>query len=101
MHPEGANLSTTRGPTRCWSHQVRSTRHGGRPARPGPALDTAGTAGERGEAYLRMLTARAITKAKVSKATAACTSISIFAHRERGMTSVGLKAVALVNDKYR
>ena len=47
---------------------------------------------------MRTFTARAITKAKVSKATAACTSISIFAHRERGMTSVGLNAVALVND---
>jgi hypothetical protein len=46
-----------------------------------------------------MLTARAITKARVSKATAACTSISIFARRERAMTSVGLNAVALVNDK--
>jgi hypothetical protein len=46
-----------------------------------------------------MLTARAITKARVSKATVACTSISIFAHRERAMTSVGLNAVALVNDK--
>lgn len=51
--------------------------------------------------YLKILTARAMTRATVSNATAACRSMSIFAHREKGMTSVGLKAVAFVNDKYR
>lgn len=49
--------------------------------------------------YLKMLTALAITMARVRRATAAWTSISIFAHRAKGITSVGLKAVAFVKDK--
>ena len=31
----------------------------------------------------------------------ACTAIAALAHRDNGMTSVGLNAVALVNDTYR
>ena len=48
-----------------------------------------------------MLTARAMTRATVASDTSDWTSIAIFAHRDSGITSVGLKAVALVNDRYR
>jgi len=48
-----------------------------------------------------MLTARATTSATVSRATADWSNMSIFAHRDRGITSVGLKATALVNETYR
>ncbi len=51
--------------------------------------------------YLRMLTARATTRATVTIEMAACTVMAIFAQRDSGMTSVGLKAAALVNDRYR
>ena len=54
-----------------------------------------------GERYRRMLTARATIRATVTTETAACTVMAIFAQRDSGMTSVGLKAVALVNDRYR
>lgn len=46
--------------------------------------------------YLKMFTARAITRATVSNAIPLCTSISIFAQRLRGIVSVGLNAVAFV-----
>lgn len=49
----------------------------------------------------RTFTARDTTSAIVTSDTSACTSISIFAHRLNGITSVGLNAVALVNDRYR
>jgi hypothetical protein len=45
------------------------------------------------------LTARAITMARARRATAAWTSFSIFAHRAKGITSVGMKAVAMAKDK--
>ncbi len=51
--------------------------------------------------YLRMLTARATTRATVTIETAACTVMPIFAQRDNGITSVGLNAAALVNDRYR
>ena len=51
--------------------------------------------------YLRMLTARAMTSATVISDTADCASMVSFAHRERGITSVGLNAVAFVNEKYK
>ena len=43
-----------------------------------------------------MLTARAMTRARVDKATALCTAIRVLAHRDSGMVSVGENAVALV-----
>ena len=51
--------------------------------------------------HFRMLTARATTRATVTIETAACTVMAIFAQRDSGMTSVGLKAAALVNERYR
>lgn len=50
--------------------------------------------------YLRMFTARAMTSAAVTNETDACSIIANFAHRDNGIVSVGLKAVALVNDTY-
>ena len=55
-------------------------------------------AGQTAPRYFKMLTARATTKAMVSRATADWSSMSIFAHRDSGIVSVGLKATALVND---
>lgn len=52
-------------------------------------------------AYLRMLTARATTRATVTRETEDWSIISILDHLDRGITSVGLKAVALVNERYR
>ena len=48
--------------------------------------------------YLRMLTARAMTRAAVTREIADCSIIDSFAHFDNGMVSVGLNAVALVND---
>ena len=50
---------------------------------------------------LRMLMARAMTSAPTASDTADWTSMVSFAHRASGITSVGLNAVALVNDMYR
>ena len=49
--------------------------------------------------YLRMLTARATTMIARSRLAADSTSMSIFAQRLKGIASVGLNAVAFVNDK--
>ena len=49
----------------------------------------------------RMLTALAITTTPRASDTADCTAIVSLAHRASGITSVGLNAVALVNDSYR
>ncbi len=49
----------------------------------------------------KMLTARATTSATVTRDTADCRVIAIFDQRDSGMVSVGLKAVALVNARYR
>lgn len=51
--------------------------------------------------YLKILTARAMTRATVTNEIRDLASIVSFAHRESGMTSVGLKAVALVKERYR
>ena len=51
--------------------------------------------------YFKMLTARAMTRATVTSETSDCASMVSLAHRDSGITSVGLKAVALVNDWYR
>jgi pre-mycofactocin synthase len=48
---------------------------------------------------LRMLTARAMTSAPIASDTADCTSMVSLAHLASGITSVGLNAVALVNDR--
>ena len=60
--------------------------------------DTLAIAAER---YLRMLTARATTRATVTIETLAWAVMPIFAHRDSGIVSVGLNAVALVKDRYR
>ena len=52
----------------------------------------------RGAGYLRILTARAMTSAASISESADCTSIVSFAQCDSGMTSVGLNAVAFVND---
>ena len=49
----------------------------------------------------RMLTALAMTRLKITIDMIACVAIIIFIRRARGMTSVGLKAVAFVNPRYR
>ena len=51
--------------------------------------------------YRRMLIARAATMSASTRLDAASTSISIFAQRLRGIVSVGLKAVAFVNETYK
>ena len=51
--------------------------------------------------YFKMLTARATTSATVTNEIADCTSMIAFAQRDNGMTSVGLNAVAFVNEVYR
>ena len=51
-----------------------------------------------GLVYCRMFTARAITSATVETETRDCAIIASLAQRLRGSTSVGLNAVALVND---
>lgn len=47
---------------------------------------------------LKMLTAREITRATVTSEIADCSMNIAFAHRESGSVSVGLNAVALVNE---
>ncbi len=51
--------------------------------------------------YFRMLTARAITSPRIKSDPAACTAMASLAQRASGITSVGLKAVALVKPRYR
>jgi hypothetical protein len=53
-----------------------------------------------GDAHLRMLMARAMTRAVVDNAMALCSVMSSFAHRVNGIVSVGEKAVALVKLTY-
>jgi uncharacterized membrane protein len=45
--------------------------------------------------------ARAITRMAITSDVIACTIIVSLAHRMTGRVSVGLNAVALVNDRYR
>jgi hypothetical protein len=73
-------------------------RHGG-PQRLAPPVS--GVMAFAADCYLRMLTARATTRATVTIEMADCAVMPIFAQRDSGMTSVGLKAAALVNDRYR
>ena len=47
-----------------------------------------------------MLTARAATSSTVTAETADSVSIIIFTRRVSGITSVGLNAIALVNEMY-
>lgn len=54
-----------------------------------------------GGCYLRTLIARAMTRVTVISDISDWASMVSLAHRDNGMTSVGLKAVALVNDRYR
>ena len=54
-----------------------------------------------GRGYLRRLIARAATMIASTRLAADSTSISIFAQRLSGIVSVGLKAVAFVNETYR
>jgi len=77
----------------CAYREVRSVELGHSPA--------AAARPRRGRLYLRMLTERAITRATVTRATADWASIASFAPRVSGIVSVGLNAVALVNDTYR
>jgi hypothetical protein len=67
------------------SHCVGTTR-------PRPPV----TAPKRRVPYLRMLMARAMTRAVVDKAMALCNVMSSFAQRVSGIVSVGEKAMALV-----
>jgi hypothetical protein len=54
-----------------------------------------------GEGHCRMLTARATTSTTVTSETVDWSIISILAQRDNGITSVGLNAVELVNERYR
>ena len=68
---------------------------------PGPAAPQRLSAASRSSdrlRYFRMLTARAMTRATVSSEASDCTIIRSFAHGVSGMVSVGLNAVALVNE---
>ncbi|MER5527772.1 hypothetical protein ABT075_24840 [Streptomyces sp. NPDC002677] len=47
----------------------------------------------------RMFTARATTRTAVTRETEDCSVIGILAQRDKGITSVGLKAVELVKDR--
>jgi len=76
--------------------RVGAGRGPGGPARLPCAPGVCGT-----RCYRRMLTARATTRTTVTIDTADCSSMAVFAHRDSGMTSVGLNAAALVNDRYR
>src|SRR4029077_5288379 len=73
----------------------------------GPGTARCGTAWRsyspprRGPRYLRMLTARATTRATVTIDTVAWAVMAILAQRDSGRTSVGLNAAALVKDRYR
>ena len=49
----------------------------------------------------RIFTARETTRATVMIEITDCTVIAIFAHRDSGMTSVGLNAAAFVKARYR
>ena len=51
--------------------------------------------------HLRMLTARATTRATVRIDTVAWAVMAILDQRDSGSTSVGLNAAALVKDRYR
>ena len=51
--------------------------------------------------YCNMLTARATTSPIVSSEVSDCRLIRIFANGVKGIVSVGLNAVAFVNDTYR
>jgi len=51
--------------------------------------------------YFKMLTARAMTSANVITEIADCESMVSLAHLVMGITSVGLNAVAFVNETYR
>ena len=57
--------------------------------------------GARYPAQPRMLTARATTRPTVTSAVSDWAAISHFAIGVSGIVSVGLKAVALVNETYR
>jgi MFS family permease len=49
--------------------------------------------------YVKMLTARAMTRPMTTSETVDCTAIADFAHGASGITSVGLNAVLLVNPR--
>ena len=77
----------------------------GRQRRSGSALaelvvQRAGSAvdGEARRRHFKMLTARAITSAAVTREMPDCAVIASFAQRDNGIESVGLKAAAFVND---
>ena len=52
-----------------------------------------------GDGQVKTFTARAMTSPRMPSETSDCTAIAIFAHGASGMTSVGLKAVALVKPR--
>jgi hypothetical protein len=60
-----------------------------------------GSAHHRSMRYFKMLTARAMTRPTTARQAVACTAMASLAHRASGMTSVGLKAMALVKARYR
>ncbi len=51
--------------------------------------------------YFKMLTARAMTRPRITMLAVAWMAIDSFAHRARGIMSVGLNAVELVKPRYR
>jgi hypothetical protein len=82
----------------CW-HCFRNTRGLALPS-PTSSLVSSSPAApshrQADESHLRMLTARAMTRAVVDNAMALCNVMSSLAHRVSGIVSVGEKAVALV-----
>lgn len=70
------------------SHSAPTTRCGRKPSAPC-------------DGQCRMLTARAMTRSEVRRAETLSRLIRSLARVDRGMVSVGLKAVELVTDTYR
>jgi hypothetical protein len=84
-----------------WTELPQTVPFAGLPTLPRGQFGEPGTGmcpGALDSPYFKMFTARAMTSATVINEIADWTSIVSFAQRDSGMTSVGLNAVAFVND---
>ena len=95
--PPRCGASTRRAPP---ASSCRRSTCASSPARLGPSPSRAGWRFRlpSGDRYLRMLTTRATTRAPASSEIDDWQRNSSFVQRASGIVSVGLKAVALVND---
>jgi hypothetical protein len=92
--PQDPRLVTVLSPERSGCSEYWGNSGATRPSSPVPGT-------RRAQRYLKALTARATTSPKTASATVACTSITYFARRLSGITSVGLNAVAFVKPRCR